>query len=104
MYARMLLLALLTVTLAAAKTYTFSLLDTTRAGSTTLNAGQYSVKVEGSKIVLKDSTGHEVTAKAKVENSDRQFRDTEVSVTGTGGNSKIEWIGLGGSKSKIIFE
>ena len=105
MLARLLLLAaLLGVSLASAKNYTFTISDTMKAGSTTLKPGQYTVKMEGSKAVLKDGAGHDVPANVKVESSDTAFKNTEVSTTQSNGTGKIEWIGLGGSKSKIVFE
>jgi len=67
MLTRLLLVALLGVGLACAKTYNFSLSDTAQAGSTTLKAGDYHVKVQGSNVVIKDAEGHDVTAKANRE-------------------------------------
>jgi hypothetical protein len=104
MGSRLLILAVLAASLAFAKTYTFTLSNTTEAGSTELNAGQYKLQVKGSQVMLKDAQGHDVTAKAKVESAKQRFRDTEVSVTNQGGKSKLEWIGLAGSQSRVIFE
>ncbi len=103
MLTRILLIALMGISLASAKTYLFTLSSASQAGSTTLKAGQYSLKVEGSKVVLKDANGKEVAAKAKVETADKPYQATEVSVS-QGNGSKIEWIGLEGSKSKVVFE
>jgi hypothetical protein len=69
-----------------------------------LNAGDYKVKVDGDNVVLKDSQGHDIAAKAKIESSDKPFQATEVSTSQSNGMPHIEWIGLGGSKSKIVFE
>jgi len=104
MLSRIALIVLLGATLASAKSYEFTLTSTTKAGATTLNAGQYTIKLEGSKIILKDSDGRDVTAPAKIETGTQEFRDTEVSVSQAKGNNRIEWIGLAGSKSKVIFE
>lgn len=104
MGSRVLILGVLAASLAFAKTYNFTLSDMTQAGSTELNAGQYKLQVNGSKVMLKDAQGHDVTTKAKVEGAKQHFKDTEVSVTKAGGKSKIEWIGLGGSQSRVIFE
>lgn len=104
MRSRLLILGVLAASLAFAKTYNFTLSNKTEAGSTELNAGQYKLQVNGSKVQLKDAQGHQVTTKAKVESAKQHFRDTEVSVTNAGGRSKIEWIGLGGSQSRVIFE
>jgi len=104
MLTRLFLVALLGVGLACAKTYDFSLSDTSQAGSTTLKAGDYHVKVDGSNVVIKDAEGRDVAAKTKIEKSDKPFHATEVSTNQSNGMPHIEWIGLGGSKSKIVFE
>lgn len=104
MRARLVLIALLAAGFASAKTYTFTLSDATQAGSTKLNPGAYKLKVDGSKVMLKDSTGHNVAANAKVETAKEPYRNTEVSVTRSNGGSKLEWIGLAGSHSRVIFE
>jgi len=101
---RLLAIALLGVMLVSAKTYQFTLSDTSQAGSTKLSPGQYTLKLDGSKVVLKDAIGHEVPAIAKVESGTQEFRDTEVSTTQSHGSNHIEWIGLAGSKSKIVFQ
>ena len=104
MSVRLLLIALLGVMLASAKTYKFTLSDPAQAGSTKLDAGQYTLKLNGSNVMLEDANGQSVPATAKVETADKTYRDTEVSTTTANGNRRIEWIGLGGSKSKIVFE
>ena len=104
MLVRLLLVALLGISLASAKTYNFTLSNQAQAGSTTLKPGQYTLKVDGSKVTLKDATGHDVAAKTKVESANQTFRDTEVSTTQSNGNEQVQWIGLGGSRSRIVFE
>ena len=99
-----LILMLLGAALASAKTYNFTLSNAAQAGSTKLDPGQYSIRLDGDKVILKDAAGHEVSAAAKVESADHAFRDTEVSATNANGTNHIEWIGLGGSKSKVIFQ
>ncbi len=104
MIARLFLAALLVAGLASAKTYEISLPTASQAGSATLKAGQYKLTVDGSKVVLKDADGKSVPANTRIETADKPFRATEVSTTQSNGTSKIEWIGLAGSKSKIVFE
>ena len=104
MLTRLFLVAVLAAGLACAKTYNFSLTNSAQAGSTTLKAGQYSVKVDGATVVLKDADGRDVEAHTKIESADKPFKATEVSMTQSDGSNKIEWIGLSGSKSKIVFE
>jgi hypothetical protein len=104
MLTRLLLIALLGVSLASAKTYTFTLSNTSHAGSTTLKPGQYTLKVNGSKVLLKDSAGKDVPTNTKVETANQPYKATEVSMTQSNGGEKIEWIGLAGSKSRVVFE
>lgn len=104
MRARLLLIALLAAGLVSAKTYTFTLSDATQAGSTKLDPGQYKLKVDGSKVMLKDSSGRDVAAKARVETAKEPYRNTEVSVTRSNGGPTLQWIGLAGSSSRVIFE
>lgn len=104
MCVRLLLIGLLGVMLASAKTYDFTLTSPSQAGQTKLDAGHYTLKLDGSKIILKDAGGHDVNAPAKVEQNSQAYRDTEVSLSEANGSNKIEWIGLGGSKNKIVFE
>lgn len=104
MLARLLFVAVLAAGLASAKTYDFTLSNTSQAGSTTLKAGQYKVTVNGSQVVVKNADGQDVKTSTKIETADKPFRATEVSTTQSNGTSKIQWIGLAGSKSKIVFE
>jgi hypothetical protein len=104
MLTRIFLVALLAAGLACAKTYNFSLSNSAQAGSTTLKPGNYSLKVDGSNVVLKDADGRDVAAHTKIETAEKPFVATEVSTTQSNGADKIEWIGLSGSKSKIVFE
>ena len=104
MTVRLLLVALLGVMLASAKTYRFTLSNPSQAGSTKLDAGQYTLKLNGSKVMLENADGKTLPTTAKVETADKTYRDTEVSTTTANGNRRIEWIGLAGSKAKIVFE
>lgn len=60
--------------------------------------------MDGSKVALKDAAGRDVLAKTKVETNDKACQNTEVSTTQSNGNNKIEWIGLAGTKTKVVFE
>ena len=103
---RLLLVALLGTMLASAKTYQFTLSNPSQAGSTKLNAGEYKVKVEGQKVMLEDAQGREVHASVKLEQAAQHynFQETEVALSKANGGERIDWIGLGGSKSKIVFQ
>lgn len=104
MLTRLFLIALLAAGLASAKTYDFNLPNAFQAGSTTLKAGPYKLTIDGSKVTLKDAQGNNVQASTKVETVEKPFPATVVSTTQSNGASRIEWIGLAGSKSKIVFE
>jgi hypothetical protein len=104
MLARIFLVALLSVSLASAKSYTINLSDPCQAGAAQLKPGQYTVKLEGEKVVLIDKNGRTMETTAKVETADRKFEQTAVSISRADGTSRIQWITLGGSKSRVVFE
>ena len=104
MLKRIAILALLGVSLASAKTYTFAVTDSAQAGKVQLKAGEYSLKLEGSQVVLLDRNGRRIDAIAKVETADRKFDVTSVTISKIDGANRIQWIGLGGSKNKVVFE
>jgi hypothetical protein len=106
MLKRIAIIALLGVSLASAKTntYTFTLTDPTLAGKAQLQPGEYTLKVDASQAVLMDRKGHQIDATAKVETSDRKFDQTSISISATGGPAHIQWIELEGTKIKVVFE
>jgi hypothetical protein len=104
MLKRMALIALVSVSLAGAKNYRINLSETCQLGSTTLKAGEYTVKLDGDKVVLVDRAGRSTEATAKVESSDRKFDQTAIGISKAGGSPRLQWITLGGSKSRLVFE
>ena len=78
MLKRIAILALLGVSLASAKTYSFVVSEPTNAGQAQLKPGEYSLKLDGSQVVLKDMTGRQIDVTAKVEPADRKFDETAV--------------------------
>jgi hypothetical protein len=104
MLKRLAILALLGISLASAKSYTFTLSNPSQAGSAQLKAGDYTLKLDGSQVVLTDTKGHQISTTAKVETADKKYDQTEVSVSSAGGANRIEWIALGGSKNKVVFQ
>jgi hypothetical protein len=98
------LLALLGVSLASAKTYTFSVSEPAQAGKAQLKPGEYSLKVNGPQVVLMDKMGRPIDTTVKVETADRKFDQTVISYSKADGMNRIQWIQLGGSKNKVIFE
>jgi len=104
MLKRIAILALLGVSLASAKTYSFAVTDSVQAGKVQLKPGEYSLKLEGSQVVLMDANGHRIDTTAKVETTDRKFNQTAVNTSRVDGANRIESIQLGGSKNKVVFE
>ena len=104
MLKRLAVIALLGVSLASAKSYTITLSDPCQAGSSQLKAGQYTLKVDGAKVVLIDTKGKAIETTAKVETADRKFDQTAVVISKVEGANRLQSITLAGSKSKVIFE
>lgn len=104
MLKRMVILALLGVSLASAKTYTFTVSEPTQAGRVQLKPGEYTVKAEGPQVQLVDPTGHRIDATAKVETTDHKFDQTAVFSSTMDGAPQIRAIELGGSKNRVVFE
>ena len=92
MLKRLSILTLMGVSLICAKTYTFSVPDSAQAGNTQLKAGQYSLKVDGSQVVLMDEKGHRIDAAVKIETTGEKARSTAVSISNSNGTNRIEWI------------
>jgi hypothetical protein len=103
MFKRLAIVALLCVPFVSAKSYTFNLADKVQVGATQLKPGEYSVSVKGSEATITDSGGHRTQTAVKVEAADSPFEETSVVVTTAGGAPKIEYIGLKGSKDKLVF-
>ena len=104
MLQRIAMLALLGVSLASAKTYTFTVTEPSKAGQVQLKPGEYNLKVDGSQVVLMDNVGHRIDATAKVETADHKFDSTTISTSKADGTDRIRWIELGGSKNRVVFE
>ena len=98
------ILALLSVSLASAKTFPFTISIPAQAGSARLKPGEYSLKVNGSRAELMDRNGHRIDAAAKVEVAGRKFDQTIVSISKVAGRNRIQSIALGGSKDRVVFE
>lgn len=104
MLKRLMILALLCVPFVSAKSYYFIIADKVQAGSAQLKAGEYTVTVKGSQAVFTDANGHRTETAAKVEAADNAFSDTSVVVTTSNGAPHIEYIGLKGTKDKVVFQ
>ena len=104
MLKRLAIVALLSVSLAGAKSYTIAITRPCQAGTAQLQPGEYTLKLETAKVVLIDKTGSRIETSARVEAADQKFNQTAVVISDTSGTSRIQWIALGGSKSKVVFE
>lgn len=104
MLKRLAAIALLGVSLASAKSYTITLSDTCQAGTAQLKPGQYTLKLDGPKVVLIDNKGNRIETTAKIETADRKFDQTAVVISRADGANRVQSITLAGSKSKVIFE
>ena len=96
--------ALLCVSVVSAKTYSFAVSLTVQAGYTQLKPGDYSLKVDGTQVVLKDNAGNQIDIVATLETADRKFDETAVFISKADGRNRIQWIQIGGSNTKVVFE
>ena len=97
-------LAMLSLPIASAKSYTISFTGPTVAGSAQLPAGEYTLKVEGSNAVFTNvNNDKSVTAPVKIENVDKKYDVTSVETIDRGDARHITDIQLGGSTIKLDF-
>jgi hypothetical protein len=104
MLKRLAVIALLGVSLASAKSYTITLSNPCQAGGAQLKPGQYTLKLDGPKVVLVDSKGKSIETNARIETADRKFDQTAMVISTADGTARLQSIMLAGSKSKVIFE
>jgi hypothetical protein len=88
--------------LASAKSYTMSLYQAALVGTTELKAGDYQVELVDQKAVI---TKGKLRAEAavKVENADKKYDGTTVSLTTGNGKPRIQEIHLGGTTTRLVF-
>lgn len=103
MLKRLAILALLCVPLVGAKSFTFTLANKTQVGTAVLKPGEYTISVKGSEAVLRDTDGHVTKATAKVEAADSVFSETAAVCSTANGMDRLEYIGVKGSKDKVIL-
>lgn len=104
MFKRLTIVALMSVVLASAKTYTFTISEPVAAGTAQLKPGEYKCKVDGTQVVLIDNRGKQIDTTAKVESAERKFNETSISITKADGSNRIVSIQLGGSTNRVVFE
>jgi hypothetical protein len=97
-------IAITTVGIASAKSYSFNLINPTKVGSAELRPGAYDVKVQGSEAVFtNDDSGKSFTIPVKIGQNDKKFGTTSVDINNKNGVDSIEEIDLGGSNTKLEF-
>jgi hypothetical protein len=96
-------LAISTLSLAFAKTYDITFASPTKAGTLQLKAGDYKLKLDGTKVTFIDAKQKAFTTDGKVENATKSFDVTKVNTSTEGGATVVKDIELGGSKIKIDF-
>jgi len=97
-------IALAGISFASAKSYTIRISDACQAGTVQLQPGEYKVKVEGSKVILLDSRGRTIEAPARLEEVNQKFPYNSVATSRTEKGVRLNWIALGGTKTRIVFE
>ena len=96
--------SVLGLSVAGAKSYDVSLPQAAKAGSVDLKAGNYTVVVDGSKVVFKNATtGKTTQADATVATADKKFSATQVDTFSNNGQATIREIDLGGTTTKLQF-
>ena len=104
MFKRLTIVALMSVLLASAKSYTINISDPATAGSAQLKAGEYRLKLDGTQVVLIDKAGNQIDTTAKVETAEHKFDQTSISISKADGANRIISIQLGGSTNRVVFE
>jgi hypothetical protein len=97
-------LALSTLTMVSAKSYSVQFAKPTKAGSVELKPGVYSLKVQGDKAVFTDQESQkQYTVPVKVETGERSYSETMVQSKQVGTGAAVQEIDLGGTKTKLGF-
>ena len=98
------ILALTSMSIAWAKSYSLSFGRVTQVGTVQLKAGAYEVKVDGDNAIFTEvDTSKKVTVPVKVENAAKKFEFTKAETTGNGSVDTLKNIQLGGSTTQLDF-
>src|SRR5580658_10246053 len=95
-------LALSTLGIANAKSYSFLISEASKIGTSTLKPGEYEVSVKGDQAVF-ERDGKSVSVPVKIEQSAKKFDSTTVDATTKDGAHIIREIDLGGSATRLEF-
>ncbi len=104
MLKRIAVLALLCVSLAVAKTYTFTITAPTYVGDAQLGPGEYRLKLDGSQIVLIEPNGNRIEVVATLQEGNRKFDQTMLLTSAADGTNRIVAVELAGSKTSVVFQ
>jgi hypothetical protein len=101
----MLLLAVAGLSVAGAKSYDVTFASPAVLGTTTVPAGQYQLKYEGSKVTLVNAvSGKRLEADATVQEMPSKFSETIVQSKHIEGKDLVDIIQLGGTKTELDFK
>ena len=97
-------LAVASLSIANAKTYSITLYNPAKVGNVQLKAGDYRVKVEGDQAVFTSlDSAKQYTAPVKVETEGKKFEETAVDSTNVSNEEHITSIEVGGTTTKLEF-
>jgi hypothetical protein len=97
-------LAVSSVTIASAKSWSISVSNMAQAGNVSLPAGDYSLKIDGTTATFRSKDTDKVySAPVKVENGAKKYSETAVLTTKKGDTEVITGIELGGTTEELEF-
>jgi hypothetical protein len=97
-------LSLCSFAVAGTKSYSITLPVAAKAGSLSLAAGDYSLKIDGANAIFTEPRTHKTfSAPIKIETATRKFNYTAVETAPEGGEERITSIELAGSTTQIEF-
>jgi hypothetical protein len=100
-----LLFAVAGLSVAGAKTYDVTFGSPTVLGAVQVPAGQYQLKLDGSKVTLVNaSNGKRLEADATVQEMPTKFPETTVQSKHIDGKDLVDEIQLGGTKTALDFK
>lgn len=97
-------LAILSVVILSAKSFSFKIPVAAMAGKAQLQPGEYRVNVEGSQATLTGKDGQRIDTTVKVGTAKEEFKQTAVSISEKDGQKRIDAIRLKGTNSTVVFE
>ena len=99
------LFAVIGLSLASAKSYEISLASASKVGAVDLQAGDYKVALEGTKVTFTAiKTGKSVETEASIQTAAKKFANTLVDAENVSGSSKIHEIDFAGTTTKVMFQ